>query len=230
MAEHTIALLLAAMKKIRQEDQKIRNGGWRDKESSVSLASGKTLGIIGFGRVGAEIAKRLQGWEVQILAYDPYASLETLAQFKVKKCATLDEMLPQVDMLSINAVLTPETQHMIGEEALGKMKKTAYIVNTSRGEIIDEKALAKALSQGTIAGASLDVLGKEPPDPDNMLLKLNNVTLTPHISAVTPEMLWKLTSASVENALTALRGEVPKYVKNSDVIKVWLTRFGKTVE
>ena len=230
VAEHTISLLLAAMKKLKEADKKVRKGDWRDEHLKVSLVSGKAVGIIGFGRIGAEIAKRLQGWEVKILIYDPYASPEILAKYGVQRCATLDEMLSQIDILSINAVLTSETRHMINEDALRKLRKTTYIVNTSRGSIIDEKALCKALREGRIAGAALDVLENEPPDLDNELLKLNNVILTPHISSVTPDMLWKLCYTSTENVLAALRGEIPKYVKNPEVIKVWLTRFGKIEE
>jgi phosphoglycerate dehydrogenase-like enzyme len=230
VAEHTVALILAGLKKVKEGDRKVREGGWRDADVTTTLMQNRTVGILGFGRIGGEIAKRLQGWEMKILAYDPYAKEEALARHGVQRCIDLFEMLERVDVLSINAVLTKETRHMIGEEALRRLKKTAYVVNTSRGEIIDEKALISALKEKRILGAALDVMEKEPPDPKNELLSLENVILTPHMSAMAPEVNWALRYTAMENALTALRGEIPKYVKNPEVLEVWLAKFGKKTE
>jgi D-3-phosphoglycerate dehydrogenase len=227
VAEHTITLMLALMKRIREADRSVRSGGWRDNELLSSLVRGKVIGILGFGRIGSEIAKRLQGWGVRILAHDPYAKPEVFSEYHVEKCSTLNEMLVQIDILSIHAVLTKETHHMIGREAIQRLKKTAYIINTARGEIVDEKALIEALKDRRIAGAALDVLEQEPPDPSNDLLKLDNVILTPHMSSLAPEIARLLRVTAMENALAALRGEIPKYVKNPAVIDSWLSRFGK---
>ncbi|OGP62608.1 MAG: hypothetical protein A2170_09305 [Deltaproteobacteria bacterium RBG_13_53_10] len=227
VAEHTVALMLALMKRIREADRRIRQGGWRDNDLQASLIGGKTVGIVGFGRIGVELAKRLQGWDVVILAYDPYVGAETFVKCGVIRCTTLDEMLPQVDVLSLNAVLTRENRHMIGKEVFKRMKKTAYVVNTSRGEIIDESTLIDALKDGDIAGAALDVMEKEPPLQENELLRLDNTIVTPHMSAWTPEMNWKLTATAMENALAALQDEIPKYVKNPEVIARWRSRFVK---
>jgi phosphoglycerate dehydrogenase-like enzyme len=227
VAEHTVAMILSLMKRTKKGDQQVRSGEWRTTDLISSLAKGSTVGILGFGRIGSEIAKRLQGWGVKIVAYDPYAKAEAFEEFGVERCATLDDMLDQTDILSINAVLTEETHHMIGEKALRRLKETAYVVNTSRGEIIDEKALVKALKDGGIAGAALDVMEKEPPDPSSELLQLENVLLTPHMASQIPEIRWMLLSTAMENALSAIRGEVPKYVKNTEVIETWFSRFGK---
>jgi phosphoglycerate dehydrogenase-like enzyme len=227
VAEHTIALILAGLKKIREADRKVRNGGWRDDDLLTTLVNGKTLGIVGFGRIGMEITKRFQGWGLTILVYDPYVKRETLAPFHAERCSDLGELLERVDIVSLNVALTAETRRMINEEALGKLKKTAYIVNTSRGEVIDENALVRALREGRLMGAALDVLEREPPGPDHPLLDIDRTLITPHVSAWTPEMTWLLTYTAVENVLAALKGEVPKYVKNPEVIDQWLARFGR---
>ena len=225
MAEATVTLMLAVMKKVTHSDKKVRNGGWRGKDTVVSLIEGKTIGILGFGRIGVAVTQRLQGWGVKILAYDPYVKPEVFAQYGVERCIHLDDMLDQVDVLSLNAVSTKETWHIIGENALRRLKKTAYIVNTSRGEIIDQKALIKALEEGRIAGAALDVLEQEPIEANSGLLNLDNVILTPHTLGMDLEMASLLTGTARENTLMALRGEVPKYVKNPEVIDVWISRF-----
>lgn len=226
VAEHTVALMLVALKRVKQADSKVRGGGWRGDDLLATLIRGKTISLLGFGRIGSEIAKRLQGWEVTILAYDPYVPSEAFVHYGVKRCERLDELLGQADILSINAVLTDETRHLIGEDALRRLKKTTYLVNTARGEIIHEKALIRALKEGWIAGAALDVMENEPPDPSNELLRLENVILTPHMSSLVPGINDMLTRTAMENALAALKGEVPKYIKNPEVTDVWLSRFG----
>ena len=226
VAEHTVALMLAIMKRLKEADRQVRTGAWKGPEFESCPVREKTIGIVGFGRIGSEVAKRLLPWEVRILGYDPYAKNEAFAQCGAKRCATVNDMLDQVDVLIITANLTEETRHLIGEEALRRLKKTAYVVNTARGGIIDEKALINALKERRIAGAALDVFEKEPPHSSNELLNLENVILTPHMSSRVPGMFWLLTSAVTENALMALRGEVPKYVKNPEVIDRWLRRFG----
>jgi D-3-phosphoglycerate dehydrogenase len=227
VAEHTVALILAIMKRLKEADHMVQSGAWKGPTFESTSVSGKVIGIFGFGRIGMEVAKRLQGWEAQILAYDPFVKRELFQEYGAQSCATLNEMLDRVDILSINANLTEETRHIVGEEALQRLKKTAYVVNTARGGIIDEKALINALKEGRIAGAALDVFEKEPPDPSSELLKMENVILTPHMSGRVPGMFWLLTRSATESALMALQGDVPKYVKNPEVIDAWLRRFGK---
>jgi len=230
VAEHTVALMLSLMKRIPEADRSVRKGGWRDNAMLSSLVRGKVLGILGFGRIGSEVAKRLQGWDLSLMGYDPYVKQEVFEAFQVKRCASLDEMLAHVDILSIHMALTDETRHMIGKEAFRKLKKTAYVVNTSRGEIVDEKALLEALKEKRIAGAALDVPECEPPDPSNDLLQLSNVVLTPHMSSLVPEIARLLRFTVMENVLAALRGDLPKYVKNTEVIDLWQKRFGQGVD
>ena len=227
VAEHTVALMLAIMKRLKEADRMVQSGAWKGPTFESTPVRDKVIGILGFGRIGIEVAKRLQGWEARILAYDPFVKKELFEQYGAEPCVTLNEMCEQVDILSINANLTEETRHIVGEEALRRLKKTAYVVNTARGGIIDEKALINALKEGRIAGAALDVFEKEPPDPSNELLNMENVILTPHMSSRVPGMFWLLTCTATESALMALRGEVPKYVKNPEVIDAWLLRFGK---
>jgi D-3-phosphoglycerate dehydrogenase / 2-oxoglutarate reductase len=227
VAEHTVTLILGVMKKLIQADKIVRSGGWRDDAFKSTLVRDRTIGIVGFGRIGSEIAKRLQGWSVKIIAYDPYARPEVFQECGVGRRATLDELLEQSDVLSLNAVLTDETRHMIGEDQLKRMKKTAFLVNTSRGEMVDEKALIKALRERWIAGAALDVFEKEPLGPSHAFLQLDNVLMTPHMASITPEIAKLLRFTTMENALSALRGEVPKYVKNPEAIDRWRERFGK---
>jgi D-3-phosphoglycerate dehydrogenase len=227
VAEHTVALMLAIMKRLKEADHMVQSGAWKGPTFESTPVKEKTIGIIGFGRIGIEVAKRLQGWEARVLAYDPFVKKEVFEQYGAEPCVTLNEMFDQVDILSINANLTEETRHIVGEEALRRLKNTAYVVNTARGGIIDEKALIGALKEGRLAGAALDVFEKEPPDPSNELLKMENVILTPHMSSRVPGMFWLLTRTATESALMALRGEVPKYVKNPEVIDTWRRRFGK---
>jgi len=227
VAEHTVAMILAIMKRLKEADRMVQSGAWKGPTFESTPVREKVIGIFGFGRIGMEVAQRLQGWEAQILAYDPFVKEELFQQSNVQRCAALNEMLDRVDILSINANLTEETRHIIGEEALRRLKKTAFVVNTARGGIIDEKALINALKEGRISGAALDVFEKEPPDPSSELLKMENVILTPHMSSRVPGMFWLLTRTTTENLLAALKGEVPKYVKNPEVIDAWLRRFGK---
>jgi phosphoglycerate dehydrogenase-like enzyme len=227
VAEHTVALILAIMKRLKEADHMVQSGAWKGPTFESTPVREKVIGILGFGRIGMEVAKRLQGWEAHILAYDPFVKKELFQEVGAQPCATLNEMLDQVDILSINANLTEETRHIVGEEALRRLKKTAFVVNTARGGIIDEKALIAALKEGRLAGAALDVFEKEPPDPSNELLKMENVILTPHMSSRVPGMFWLLTRTATESALMAMKGEVPKYVKNPEVIDGWLRRFGK---
>jgi D-3-phosphoglycerate dehydrogenase / 2-oxoglutarate reductase len=227
VAEHTLGLMLAGMKRVVEATLLVRGGGWRESDLESMLVRGKTIGIVGFGRIGSEMAKRLQGWGVRILSYDPYASPEAMKEWGVIRCSTLEELLDQSDVVSLNAVLTNETRHMVGEEQLRRLKKTAFLINTSRGEILDEKALIKALKEGWIAGAALDVFEQEPPDPTSELFRLDNVILTPHMASFVPGINDLLMRTAMENALATLKGEVPRYIKNPEVIERWRARFGK---
>ena len=186
-AEHTIALLLALARRVPAADATLKAGGWdRNKFVGTQLA-GKTLGVIGLGRIGREVARRARGLDLTVIALDPFVTAAKAAELGLESAASLDELLPKVDFLTIHVPLSDETKSLIGARELGLMRKTARVLNVARGGIIDETALAEALAAGTIAGAGIDVFSAEPPAADNPLLKAPNVVLTPHLGASTVE-------------------------------------------
>jgi len=212
VAEHTFALLLALTRKIINADKFVRDGSWGlTEELRGTELGGKVYGIIGLGRIGREVATRAKAFKMKVIAYDPYVTKDEVDELNVE-LVDLDTLLRKSDFISIHAPLTEETRNMIGERELHMMKKTAYLINVARGHIVDENMLYKALTSGWIAGAALDVFEKEPPDPNNPLVraKLDNVVLTPHIAAYTEESFLKLEMSAVEEAIRILKGELPK--------------------
>ena len=212
VADMTLALILACNRKIVQADKYVRESWAKGPagypEHGVDL-KGKTIGIIGLGRIGFEVAKRcVKGFDMKLVYYDvnrnARAEKELGAEFK-----TLEEVMKTSDFISVNLPLTPETRGMITEKHLRLMKKTAYIINTARGPIIDQKALVKVLSEKAIAGAGLDVFEKEPVPLDDPLLKLQNVVLTPHMASVTYDAREAMAICNAESIAAVLRGEVP---------------------
>ena len=186
-AEHTVALMFALARHVAAGDATLRAGKWdRNKFMGVQLA-GKTLGIIGFGRIGREVAHRALGIGMSVLAFDPMITPEKMADLGYTPAASIADMLPKVDFLTLHTPMTAETKGLIGAAELGQMKKSARVLNVARGGIIDEAALASALKGGTIAGAGVDVFSTEPPAADNPLLTAPNVVLTPHLGASTVE-------------------------------------------
>lgn len=211
VAEHTILLILSVCKRLPVADRSLREGRWLVFElrpHSFEL-SGKTLGILGFGRNGRELAKMLSGFNIRILYYDKIkASEEVGKKLKAEYC-DLHNLLSQADILTIHVDLNEETKGMIGEKELGLMKKNAVIINTSRGDIIDEKALINSLESGKIAGAGLDVFHQEPLPMTNPLIHMNNVVLTPHIAAGTQEVFHGKMKFAFENITRVANGEQP---------------------
>ena len=220
VADHTLALILALNRKIPMADRILRTGEWGVWTSPPSKLKGtdlegKVLGLIGVGKIGAAVATRAKGFGMRIIAYDPYLTKEISEKLDIE-LVDLPTLLKNADFVSIHAPLTPETCGMIGEGELRLMKRTAYIINTARGPIIQERALYKALKEGWIAGAGLDVYEKEPPNPDNPILKLENVVLTPHIAYYTEEAIWRLEMSAVEEAIRILQGQLPKNLVNKE--------------
>jgi D-3-phosphoglycerate dehydrogenase len=162
----------------------LQNGQWWKPETQASEIFGSTIGLIGFGAVSQKLAERLRGFNVKILAYDPYIPDEVLTEYGAKR-VELKELLSQSDFVSLHTRLTPETQNIIGEAELKLMKPSAYLINTARADLIDRDALINALQKKQIRGASLDVFWQEPLSKDDPLLKLNNVSLTPHLAGAT---------------------------------------------
>jgi D-3-phosphoglycerate dehydrogenase len=185
-AEHTIALLLALARHLPAADASVRQGKWeRSKFVGMQLA-GKTLGIVGLGRIGREVARRALGLDLKVIGYDPFLAPDRAGQLGIEAVPSLDELLPRCDFLTVHTPLTAETRDLIGAAQLARMKRGACVLNCARGGIINEQALVQALTSGHIAGAALDVFVQEPPG-DNPLLKLPNVVLTPHLGASTVE-------------------------------------------
>lgn len=186
-AEHTVALMFAAARKVAPADAVMKAGGWdRNKFVGTQLA-GKTLGVVGLGRIGREVARRAVGLDMKVVALDPFVTAARMAELNCTPAGSLDELLARVDFLTLHVMATPETKGMIGARQLGLMKKTAIVINVARGGVIDEQALADALKAGTIGGAGVDVFTAEPTTADQPLLTAPNVVLTPHLGASTVE-------------------------------------------
>jgi D-3-phosphoglycerate dehydrogenase len=203
-AEHTIALLLAMLRKVTEAERSIRAGEWKRTKFVGTELMGKTVGLVGLGQVGARVAARLKPWNVRILAYDPYVSAERAAELGVVT-STLDEVLETSDIVSLHTPVTPETKGLLGEARLAKMKKGVYVVNCARGALIDEAALVKALDEGRVAGAALDVFSVEPPK-DFTLMQHPKVVSTPHLGASTVEAQDRVAVETVELLVEVLSG------------------------
>ncbi|MQY59194.1 MAG: hypothetical protein GH144_06265 [Clostridia bacterium] len=156
---------------------------------------------------------------MKVLSYDPYLSPEKAKEMEVSLSDSLPELLKESDFVSIHVPLTKETTDLIGEEELKLMKSTAFLINVGRGRIVDEKALAKALKEKWIAGAASDVFSQEPPDPDNPLLKIENVILSPHMAALTKECVMRMATGAAQGVLDVLKGNKAKYIANLDLLK-----------
>ncbi|MCW3131783.1 MAG: phosphoglycerate dehydrogenase [Candidatus Methanospirare jalkutatii] len=212
-AEHTIALILALARKIPSANASLKAGKWERKKHMGVELNGKTLGILGLGRVGTEVAKRAKAFGMKILAYDPYISAEKALQLGVS-LLPLEEVLRRSDFISLHTPLTKETYHLLDRDAFEKMKDGVRIINCARGGIIDEDALVEAIKSGKVAGAALDVFEEEPPSPDSELLRLENVIVTPHLGASTEEAQRTAALVIAEEIERALRGEPVRYAVN----------------
>jgi D-3-phosphoglycerate dehydrogenase / 2-oxoglutarate reductase len=186
VAEHTLALLLALARRVAVADASLKAGRWEKSRLQGVELLGKTLGILGLGRIGGEVARRALGFRMQVLAYDPYLTREAAERLGVES-VELDELLARADFITIHTPLTGDTRHLIGEAELGRMKPGVRLINCARGGIIDEAALAAALASGQVGGAGIDVFEKEPPPADHPLLRFEQVVLTPHLGAATDE-------------------------------------------
>lgn len=220
VAELTFALILTLSRGITSADIYVRSGEWKEPIPIIELGtdlSGKTLGIVGLGRIGSEVAKRAKCFEMNIIYYDierDYKKEEELGA----RYVSLDELLSSSDFVSLHAPLTPQTRHMIGKKELEKMKPTAYIINTSRGQILDQRALYQALVNKKIKGAGLDVFEEEPVSIDEPLLKLKNVVFTPHLGSATTETRMNMFLTAAQNLGQALGGQEPKYQINPKAV------------
>jgi D-3-phosphoglycerate dehydrogenase len=186
-AEQTITLLMALARHTPQAHASLRAGKWERNAFLGCQLAGKTLGVIGLGRIGREVARRAAGLDLRVLGFDPFLTPHAAAQLGIEAVAGLDELLPRVDFLTVHTPLTDETRDLIGAPQFARMKKGVRVVNCARGGIFNEEALVAALQSGQVAGAALDVFVQEPPPADHPLLKLPNVVVTPHLGASTTE-------------------------------------------
>jgi D-3-phosphoglycerate dehydrogenase len=185
-AEHTFGLMLALARHIPQAHESMNAGKWDRKSFGGVELRGKTLGVVGFGRIGRAVAKRALAFDMQVIAFDPYIPADVAQDLGVT-LVSLDDLFRQSDFISLHAQLTPETREMINAESLAMMKPGVRIIDAARGALINEADLAEALQSGHVAGAALDVYAEEPPKPDNPLLHLPNVVHTPHLAASTED-------------------------------------------
>ena len=186
-AEHAFSLLVSVARKIPQADASVKSGKWDRKSFQGVELNGKTLAILGMGRIGAEVAKRALAFGMRVLAYDPYLSAARAKTLQVELVENLEDALPQSDFVTMHMPLTDETRHMLDAKRLALLKKGARIVNCARGGLIDEQALAESLASGHVAGAAIDVFEQEPPDAANPLRNAPNIVFTPHLGASTAE-------------------------------------------
>ncbi len=185
-AEHTIALLVSLARSIPQANRSLKAGLWERKKFIGVELQGKTLGIVGLGRIGRVVASRARGLGMTIVAYDPFIAADQARDLEIE-LAPLADVYARADFLTVHTPLTNETRGMIDRDVLGKMKKGARIINCARGGLVDEEALYDAIKNGSIAGAAIDVFAQEPPPPDHPLLGLDQVIATPHLGASTTE-------------------------------------------
>ena len=217
VAEHTLTLIAAISKQLILYDSELRTGNFKIRRANKSTdLDGKTLGLIGCGRIGRFTAEKCRAaFNMQVIGFDPYIKLlDGIVLYE-----NIEDVFRNADCISLHLPLTKETEGMVGERLLSLMKPTAYIVNTARGGILDEVALAEALKNGSIAGAALDVFEHEPIQADNPLLSLKNVILTPHSAALTRECSERVAHEATLGISEYLRGRTPKFVYNRELIK-----------
>jgi glyoxylate reductase len=221
-ADCAFALMMAVSRRIVEGDKNIRAKEWIHAWSLKMFIGGdihgKTLGIVGLGRIGEAMVKRAKGFDMEIIYYNPSRREDLEKKYSIKQ-VTLDELLTKSDFVTLHVPLTDKTQHLIGREQLAKMKKTAYIINTSRGPVIDENALYDALYNKKIAGAGLDVFEKEPIDPNSPLLSLDNIVMTPHIASASIDTRTAMTVMAAKNLVAVLTGSEPPNPVNPEVKK-----------
>lgn len=211
VAELALGLMLALARQIPEAAAAAHQGKF-PRLSGVSL-EGKTVGILGLGAIGKQLARRLAGFDCRVLAYDPFPD-DVFIQSHAVLLRPIDEILREADFISLHMPLLPGTRGMVNREFLSKMKKGAYLVNTSRGEVVDERALLDALQTGRLRGAALDAFQVEPPDPTHPLLALPNVIATPHLGAQTDGATSNMGWMAMHDCLAVLRGEEPHYKVN----------------
>lgn len=214
VAEQTVSFLLGLAKQLKMMDTAVQRGNWsiRNAEKTVDV-EGKTIGLIGLGRIGTLVAKKCRlAFDMRVIGYDPNVERAK----NITLCSTLEEVFEEADFVSIHVPYSEQTHHLVDARLLGIMKPDSHLINTSRGAVVDERALTDALQKGAIAGAGLDVFEEEPPSVDNPLLQLENVIATPHASALSRECEVKVAAAAAQAVIDVLEGKEPKNVYNKE--------------
>jgi D-3-phosphoglycerate dehydrogenase len=217
VAELTIALMLSLARQITAANEAVRHGDWPTLDG-VGIRR-KTVGLIGFGSVGREVARRLKGFGCRLVAFDPYVEQEIAEEYEVR-LVSLEEILPEADFISLHAPATDSTVRMVDREFLERMKRGSFLINTARGDLVDEEALVSSLEKGHLQGAALDCFSQEPPQKDSALLRLSQVIVTPHTAAHTDEAMNQMGWTALNCCLAALRNERPLHVVNPEVFEV----------
>jgi D-3-phosphoglycerate dehydrogenase len=218
VSDHALALLLALARRIVAADVAVKAGAWDVvAHAGIHRLRGRTLGLIGFGKIAKALVSKVRPLGMRVLVYDPYLEPMIIAH-QGAEAVSLDKLLAEADAISIHVPLSPETRNIIGQRELARMKSTAFVINTSRGGIVDEQALAVALKENRLEGAALDVLSTEPPPPDHPLRQAPNVILTPHLSFYSRESVIELQTKAAEEVARALRGESPRSPVNPEVL------------
>jgi len=221
VCEHVLALMLSLSKKLDQLDRAVRSGNYRIRYQNLSRdLNGKTLGLLGFGRIGLQVATACKNvFNMEVLACDPYLPKELRDRYTdLVGFVDKDRLCADADVISVHVPLTDETRHSLSEREFKLMKPNAIIINTSRGPVIDEKALIEALEQNLIGGAGLDVQDQEPPDPKSRLLKLDNIILTPHSAALTEECVVRMATDAADRVIELLGNKRPLNIANPEVL------------
>ena len=226
VAEATVGLMVALFKRLKFNEAFLRAGGWKEMENRGTLMAGRTIGIIGVGRIGRNVAKRMAGWDMKFLGCDPYVSQQAVAALGIKM-VSLEELLRESDVVTLHVVLTKETRNMITSRQLKMMKPSAFIINTSRGPAINEADLTRALNEGIIAGAALDVFEVEPTPMSNPLRQADpaRLIITPHNIGANPGSSEAGQRMAAQSILSILEGKAPDTVVNPDAIDQWRQRF-----
>ncbi|HEX5415407.1 MAG TPA: C-terminal binding protein [Chloroflexota bacterium] len=219
LAEHTMAMVLGFARRLNRLDRSVHRGEWETigVMRPTRRLSELTLGLVGFGQVGREVASRARAFGLRVIATAPRTDAATMASYNVEK-VSLEELLRAADFVSLHLPLTAESRHLLDAERLALLKPSAYLINTSRGPIVDEAALIAALQAGRLAGAGLDVLEREPPASDNPLLGMENVVITPHAAYYSDDALEFLQTSVAEEVVRVLRGDRPRSPVNPDVV------------
>lgn len=222
VADHTMMMILATFRRLRTMDKYVRESRWSEGRpllSNYPRLMGQTLGFVSFGHVARATALRARAFGVQMLAYDPYIEELTMSQYGVEPVSYLGDLLKRSDIVSMHAPATDEVHHMLTEEHFRMMKPDALFINNGRGPTVDEKALIKALQEGWIAAAGLDVLEQEPPDPENPLLHMDNVVLTPHVASASARMGPETRRRVGQEISLVLSGRWPRTCVNPSVLE-----------